>query len=133
MTETQTKNQITRIGASMIPVSDSDKAIEFYCETLGFELRADTPFGDGDRWVEVAPDGADTSIALVPPREGDPVGVDTRLGLATKDAEADHADLKAKGVDVDDEVSRMGGPVPPMFWFRDQDGNTLMVVEREDA
>ena len=40
-----------------------------------------------------------------------------------------HADLKAAGVDVDDEVSRMGDPVPPMFWFRDPDKNTLMVVE----
>jgi hypothetical protein len=39
-----------------------------------------------------------------------------------------HADLKAAGVDVDEEVSEMGDPVPPMFWLRDQDNNTLMVV-----
>jgi hypothetical protein len=37
--------------------------------------------------------------------------------------------MKAKGVDVDAEISRMGGPVPPMFWFRDSDGNTLLVVQ----
>jgi hypothetical protein len=35
-------------------------------------------------------------------------------------------------VDVDDEVSRMGGPVPPMFWFRDPEGNTLMMVGAAD-
>jgi hypothetical protein len=69
----------------------------------------------------------------VEPRPGDSVGIEIPVGLNSTDVEADHADLKAKGVDVDDEVSRMGDPVPPMFWFRDQDGNTLMVVERTDA
>ena len=40
-----------------------------------------------------------------------------------------HAALKEAGVDVDDEVARYGGAVPPMFWFRDPDGNSLIVVE----
>ena len=40
-----------------------------------------------------------------------------------------HAELKAAGVDVDAEVSRYGDPVPPMFWFRDPENNTLMIVE----
>jgi catechol 2,3-dioxygenase-like lactoylglutathione lyase family enzyme len=133
MAETKSGTRITEVGAVMIPVSDQDKAIDFYVEKLGFEKRGDTPFGDGDRWVEVAPAGADTVIALVQPREQDPVGVMIPLGFNSTDVDADHADLKAKGVDVDEEVSRMGDPVPPMFWFRDQDGNTLMVVERTEA
>jgi len=37
--------------------------------------------------------------------------------------------LKDRGVDVDAEVSRFGDAVPPLFWFRDPEGNTLMVVE----
>jgi hypothetical protein len=55
--------------------------------------------------------------------------VETGIGLNTDDIDAVHADLTARGVDVDAEVSRMGDPVPPLFWFRDPDGNTLMVVE----
>ena len=133
MADTKSKTRISEVGAVMIPVSDQDKAIEFYTEQLGFEKRSDTPFGDKYRWVEVAPPGAETVIALVEPRPGDSVGIEIPVGLNSTDVEADHADLKAKGVDVDDEVSRMGDPVPPMFWFRDQDGNTLMVVERTDA
>ena len=43
--------------------------------------------------------------------------------------DADHATLKAAGVDIDDEVSRWGGPVPPMFWVRDPDGNSLIIVQ----
>ena len=51
------------------------------------------------------------------------------MGLSTGDVDADHAQLKEQGVDVDD-VMRMGDPVPPMFFLRDQDGNQIFVVER---
>jgi len=114
----------------IVPVSDQDRAIEFYVEKLGFEKRTDTPFGDGDRWVEVAPRGAETSVAIVPPREGEPTGIETRTGFTTEDIDADHAALKSRGVDVDPEVMRMGDPVPPMFFFRDPDGNNFLIVER---
>ena len=80
----------------------------------------------------MAPAGADTAIALVEPRPQDSVGVEVPVGLNSADVDGRPADLKAKGVDVDEEVSRMGDPVPPMFWFRDQDGNTLMVVQRTE-
>jgi catechol 2,3-dioxygenase-like lactoylglutathione lyase family enzyme len=126
----KTQTRISKIGVVVVPVSDQDRAIEFYVDTLGFEKRTDIPFGNGYRWVEVAPAGADTGIAIVPPPPGNPTGnVQTGIGLNTSDIDADHADLKARGVDVDAEVSRMGDPVPPLFWFRDPDGNTLMVVE----
>ena len=125
-----TKTRISKVSTVVIPVSDQDRAIEFYVDTLGFEKRTDVPFGNGYRWVEVAPADAVTTIAIVPPPPGKPTGnVETGIGLSTGDIDADHADLKALGVDVDAEVSRMGDPVPPLFFFRDPDGNTLMVVE----
>jgi predicted enzyme related to lactoylglutathione lyase len=52
-----------------------------------------------------------------------------KLSFATDDVDADHAQLRERGVDVDEEVMRMGGPVPPMFFFRDPDGNEFIVVE----
>ena len=58
MSQVQGKTHITQVGRVMVLVSDQDRAIAFYVEKLGFELRADVPFGDGDRWVEVAPPGA---------------------------------------------------------------------------
>jgi catechol 2,3-dioxygenase-like lactoylglutathione lyase family enzyme len=121
---------IGQVATVMVPVSDQDRAIEFYEEKLGFEKRADIPFGDGNRWVEVAPPGAATTVALVEPREGESAGIETRIALDSKDADADHAALRERGVEVDAEVMRMGGPVPPMFFFSDQDGNRLLLVER---
>jgi catechol 2,3-dioxygenase-like lactoylglutathione lyase family enzyme len=125
-----TTARIDTINLVMIPSSDQDRSIEFYVETLGFEKRTDVPFGGDYRWVEVYPPSGTTGIALAPPREGDPVGVQTGISLSTGDIEATHADLLAAGVDVDAEVMRMGAPVPPMFWFRDPDANTLLVVEQ---
>jgi len=122
-----TTSRIDRIGLVMIPATDQDRSIEFY-EGLGFEKRTDVPFGDKYRWVEVYPPTGTTGIALAPPREGDPVGVQTGISLTATDIEAVHAEMQGKGVDVDAEIMRMGGPVPPMFWFRDPDGNVLLVV-----
>jgi catechol 2,3-dioxygenase-like lactoylglutathione lyase family enzyme len=131
MTETSTRTSITQVGTVIVPVSDQDRAVDFFVDTLGFEKRMDVPYGDGEHWIEVAPPRAATTIALVPPREGETAGIETRVGFATEDADVDHENLRSRGVDVDPEVMRMGGPVPPMFFFRDPDGNTFLIVERE--
>ena len=127
-----TTTRINTIGIVCIPVSDQEKAIEFYVDTLGLEKRTDVPFGNGYHWVELAPEGSSTTIAIAPPPQGQPTGnAQTGIILHTSDVDAVHADLKAAGVDVDDEVSRMGDPVPPMFWLRDPEGNVLMIAEVE--
>ena len=122
--------RLSKVANVIIPVDDQDRAVEFYTEKLGLEKRADLPFGPGFRWIEVAPAGADTSIALCPP--GPDVaagGKQTGIALQTDDADAYHADLKARGVDVDAEVGRFGDGVPPTFWLRDPEGNILQVTE----
>lgn len=125
-----TTSRIGQINLVMIPSTDQDRSIEFYVKALGFEKRTDVPFGDRYRWVEVYPPSGTTGIALAPPREGDPAGIQTGISLTTEDIDATHAELRSSGVDVDAEVARMGEPVPPMFWFRDPDGNTLLIVEQ---
>ena len=113
--------RITGVGTIGVPVTDQDRALEFYVDKLGFEKRRDMPFGAG-RWIEVAPPGSPTTIALVP------TGVPGGIRLATGDADADHTDLRARGVDVDPEVMRLPD-APPMFGLRDPDGNSLILVE----
>jgi predicted enzyme related to lactoylglutathione lyase len=130
---TGTATTIDHIGTVIVTVNDQDSAVAFYTETLGFEKRTDIPVSHDYRWVEVAPAGAQTTIAVVPPRPGDPAGgAQTGIALSSSDIDADHAALRERGVDVDESVSRMGDPVPPMFWLRDLDGNSLLVVQRQD-
>jgi predicted enzyme related to lactoylglutathione lyase len=122
-------SRLGEISLVAVPSNDVDKQIEFY-ESLGFEKRTDVPFGGQYRWVEVYPPSGTTGIALAPPPPGTDAGSkETGIILTTNDIDASHADLKAKGVDVDAEVSRMGDPVPPMFWFRDTEGNSLLIVQ----
>ena len=130
MPKLASKLNLTQVGRVVIPVSDTDLELDFYVGTLGLEKVVDVPMGPDMRWVEVAVPGKETTIALAPPPEGKATGgKDTGIILDTSDVDADHAALKAAGVDVDDEVSRFGGPVPPMFWLRDPDGNSLIVVQ----
>jgi catechol 2,3-dioxygenase-like lactoylglutathione lyase family enzyme len=129
MTNSHQQSRITGIHTVGVPVSDQSRSLDFYVGTLGFEKRLDAPFGES-RWIEVAPEGAATSIALVSTPQGAPIGVDTGIRLSTGDAEADHAALLAEGVDTDAEIIRMGDFVPPMFTVRDPDGNRLVIVQQ---
>ena len=113
---------ITDVRTVGVPVADQDRALAFYLEKLGFEKRLDAPVEQlGGRWIEVAPAGAATTIALVPTHEGVPTGVETGIRFTTPDAAAVHADLQSRGVDVG-ELLRWPD-VPAMFAVRDQDGN----------
>jgi predicted enzyme related to lactoylglutathione lyase len=128
MTGTPTTTRISDVRTIGVPVSDQQQALEFYGGVLGFETRMDSPF-PGGRWIEVAAPGATTTIALAAAQEGTATGVDTGIRFSTADAATDHTTLTAAGVDVDPDVLRFPG-VPPMFSFRDPDGNTLYVVEQ---
>ena len=107
----RTGTRISKLSTVVVPITDQERAIEFYVGTLGFEKRTDVAMGESYRWVEVAPADAVTTIAIVQPPPGKEAGgAETGIGLYTDDIEADHADLLAAGVDVDPEISRMGDP-----------------------
>jgi lactoylglutathione lyase len=119
-----------RVRTIGVPVTDQERALEFYLGALGFAKRIDVTLGADLRWIEVAPDGSDgASIALLRATEEAPAGVETGIRLMTEDADASHSEMRSRGVDVD-EVLRWPD-APPMFAFRDQDGNGLEIVEGE--
>jgi catechol 2,3-dioxygenase-like lactoylglutathione lyase family enzyme len=110
-----------------IKVADQDDAIAFFVTTLGFEKRLDAPVSPTTRWIEVAPPGAATSIALEASDGATDVGVDTGIRFTVPDAEMEHAAMRERGVNVG-ELLRWDG-VPPMYTFDDPDGNRFYVVE----
>jgi lactoylglutathione lyase len=118
---------ITDVRTIGVPVKDQERAIAFYTDTLGFEKRLDAQMGPTTRWVEVAPPGADTSIALTAAEPGAKVGVDTGIRFTVPDAAGERASMEGSGVAVG-ELLRTGG-VPPMFSFDDPDGNRFYIVE----
>ena len=121
---------ITGVRTVGVPVTDQDRAVDFYVGTLGLEKRLDAPVEQlGGRWIEVAPAGAAVTVALVPAHADVPAGGETGIRLTTADAAAAHGELQARGVDVGELLEWPG--VPPMFAVRDPDGNGLELVEQE--
>src|SRR5438067_7245625 len=91
MSSTKSKLNLTQVGRVCVTVSDTDRAIDFYVDTLGFEKTVDVPMGDAGRWVEVALPGAVTTIALAPPPQGTPAGgSQTGICIDTSNVDADH-------------------------------------------
>ena len=130
MSTVASKLNISKVGRVVVTIADTDRALDFYSGTLGFEKVVDIPMGPDARWVEVSVSATPTTIALAPPPPGQEAGgKETGIILDTSDVDGAHAALKEAGIDVDDEVTRYGGPVPPMFWLRDPDGNSLIVVQ----
>ena len=68
----QTGTGIKQVGRVVVPVSDQARARAFYVETLGFEVRGEFVMSPEYTWLEVAPVGAVTTLAIVPPPEGKP-------------------------------------------------------------
>ena len=111
-----------------VPVSDQDKARAFYTDTLGFELRAENTFGEGTRWIEVAPRGSATSLTLVTWFEAMPPGSLQGLVFAVNDVRATDEELLAKGVPFDFPPREMPGGLQAVF--RDPDGNGFVIAGR---
>ena len=134
---------VTQVATVMVPVTDQDWALAFFVDALGFEKRGDFEYADGERWVEVAPPGAASQVTLVQARDGRAAGIETGLSFNSTDVEADHAALRARGVDVDAAILGEDDPpvpwaggvlagIPPMFLVRDPDGNSFLIVATPD-
>lgn len=127
---------LTRVGTITVHVSDQEHALAFYTEKLHFETRTDMPMGPEQRWIEVAPPGAQTRILLYKPTPEAPgadsyavamakIGTSTGMVLEVDDIVATFDDLKAHGVPILEEPKQQ----PWGWWgvFADQDGNSYGV------
>jgi lactoylglutathione lyase len=127
MTDRANTPRATRLRTVAVPVRDQNEALRFYTSVLGFDKSMDVPLGAGGRWLEVTPRAGGATLALTLAKSAAPAGVETGIRLCTANADALRQHLLDHGASVD-EVLRWPG-VPPMFAFRDQDGNGLEIVE----
>jgi catechol 2,3-dioxygenase-like lactoylglutathione lyase family enzyme len=122
----------------VVPVSDLDRAKEFYADRLGFHVDHDTRFGEDARIIQLTPPGSGCSVVLgrgaVPEM---PPGSLKGLQLVVRDIRAAHAELVARGVECSD-VQILGEnprPVPDpldnvgFVFFSDPDGNSWGVQQ----
>jgi predicted enzyme related to lactoylglutathione lyase len=113
-----------------IPVSDQERALEFYTQKLGFAVATNQPMGPtGQRWIELRIPGADTRVSLfTPPGHEDRVGTFAPLSLWSDDVEATYETLRARGVDFVAPPKRE--PWGTSVIFKDSEGNQLHLGSR---
>lgn len=130
MANASMRGRIDGIHTIGVPVTDQDRALEFYTGLLGFDVHVDVALPQfGGRWIEVAPPGGGTSVALVPASDGNPAGRPIGIRFTTTDAAELHRTLAAAGVTVGELLVWPG--VPPMFNFSDPDDNGLEIVQHD--
>jgi predicted enzyme related to lactoylglutathione lyase len=118
---------ITNVKLIGVCVRDQDKALDFYTDKLGFEVISDEPMGPDARWIEVAPPGAQTHLALSTPR-----GLEERIGTFSQivfkctDIQATYEELRKRGVNFTQEPTEQPGGT--MALFTDPDGNTFVLI-----
>jgi len=116
---------IRKVQLFSIPVTDQDRARDFYVDVLGFDLIADMPMGPGRRWVQVGPKGAQTTITLVTWFESMPPGSLTGIVLETTDLDADVALFSGRGLKFDGAIEQQ--PWGRFATFSDPDGNSFVL------
>ncbi|CAA9587389.1 MAG: hypothetical protein AVDCRST_MAG18-4117 [uncultured Thermomicrobiales bacterium] len=116
---------------NLIPISDADRALDFYINTLGFEKRTDSGQADGSRLIEVAPPGARRSITLARARRPHQGGQGQQFAgiiLGTTDIHATYQRLRARGVTfIEPPTAQRAGMLQAQFL--DRDGNGLVLVQ----
>src|SRR3984885_7146320 len=83
-----------------VPVSDQERAKVFYRDTLGFELLREESMGPQGKWIQLAPKGCATTIALVTWFDSMRPGGVQGLMLNSTDLDADHAVLSGRGLSL---------------------------------
>ena len=116
---------ITKVQLFSLPVSDQDRARDFYVDVLGFELIADATVGPDTRWVQVAPAGSSTSITLVTWFPTMPAGSMKGIVLETDDLDSEVRRLGDLGVAVDGGIQEQ--PWGRFVTFDDPDGNGIVL------
>ena len=127
---------IDSIGGVVIFVSNQARAIEFYTQKLGFDIKGEYPYKN-TKWVEVAPKNSTTTISLMEPHSDmmtneeieqakKEIGTMTSLWFYTKNIDDTYKELQEKGVNITEPKKQDWGRI--MSQIKDQDNNILTLI-----
>jgi lactoylglutathione lyase len=132
---------IDTIGGVVIMVSDQARAVKFYAEKVGFDIRLNVPFFGG-KWIEIAPKDSESTLSimepnpqLMPPEELEiarkNIGRNTGVWFYTSDIQSTYEDLKSKGVDITKPEKQEWGGI--MSLVKDLDGNIFTLLSSPEG
>lgn len=117
---------IKGIKFASVPVTDQERALDFYTQKLGFRVITDAPFGAGQRWIELGLPRADTKLVLfTAPGQEKLIGGFMPIAFMADDVVATAKELKAKGVEFVQEPQTQDWGTSAIF--KDADGNKFVL------
>src|SRR5262249_19781745 len=113
---------IKHIKFASVPVTDQDRALEFFTKKLGFRVLTDAPFDGNQRWIELSIPRAETRVVLFTADDHKRmIGGFMNFSFATDDVEGTAKELKERGVEFVQEPTKADWGT--MAIFKDPDGN----------
>ena len=117
---------IKNIKFASVPVTDQDRALEFYTKKLGFRVLTDAPFDGTQRWIELGIPRAETRLVLFTAEDHKKmIGGFMNFTFATDDVEGTASELKTRGVEFVQEPTKADWGT--MAIFKDPDGNKFLL------
>lgn len=117
---------IRNIKFASVPVTDQDRALEFYTKKLGFRVLTDAPFDGTQRWIELGIPRAETRVVLFTAEDHKKmIGGFMNFTFATDDVEGTASELKNRGVEFVQEPTKADWGT--MAIFKDPDGNKFLL------
>ena len=109
-----------------VPVTDQDRALEFYTKKLGFRVITDSPFNADRRWIELGIPRAETKLVLfTAPGQEKLIGSLMNVTFSADDVVATARELKARGVEFVQEPRKADWGTSAIF--KDPDGNQFVL------
>lgn len=132
---------IDTIGGVVIMVSDQARAVKFYAEKVGFDIRLNVPFFGG-KWIEIAPKDSESTLSIMEPNPQlmtpeeleiarKNIGRNTGVWFYTSDIQSTYEDLKSKGVDITKPEKQEWGGI--MSLVKDLDGNIFTLLSSPEG
>jgi predicted enzyme related to lactoylglutathione lyase len=117
-----------KIKFCTIPVSDQERALNFYTQCLGCDVLTDQPFGNGTRWIEVAWKDRETAFVLfTPPGMEERVGGFTMASISTDDIHKTYSEFRSKGVEFVEPPKEQPWGIQAIF--KDSEGNMFVMTQ----
>jgi predicted enzyme related to lactoylglutathione lyase len=124
---TEVEPMIKAVKFANIPVTDQDRALEFYTKKLGLRVMSDSPFNGEQRWIELGIPRADTRLVLfTAPGQERWIGGLMNLAFSSDNVEATARDLKARGVEFVQDPQKADWGTSAIF--KDPDGNQFVLA-----
>ena len=120
---------ISRIATAAVYVDDQEKAVDFWRNLVGFEVRVEKEMGPKAKWIEVRPKGAESCLVIYPKSlMADWAERKPSIVFESENLRQTYEEMRSRGVNFQQEPQNL--PWGPFAIFLDPEGNWFGLREK---